>query len=103
MFDPALAIDPVFDAFGIPVIVQETVPRTITGLRRVVDDDLALRMGRDILTTPWVLEIRRADMTGIAPKTRLLVDGEMREVSGAPLYRDGDRLVAILNTVPVRG
>ncbi len=100
MFDPMLAIDPVFATFGEPVIVQDATPRTITALRRSPDDEARLRLGRDILVTSVLLEVRRADMDGIAAGTRLLVAGEARTVKGTPQYRDGDRLVAILNTVP---
>ncbi|TPE47230.1 head-tail joining protein [Amaricoccus solimangrovi] len=100
MFDPALAIDPVFDAFGVPVIVQETVPRAILAIRRAPDEEIQLRLSRDVVATSVILEIRRADMEGIVAGAEILVDGETRTVRGTPRYRDADRLIAIVNTVP---
>lgn len=102
MFDPSAPISAVFDAFGIPVIVLEAVPRTIRALRRM-PDDLDRLGSREVLSTSVMLELRASDMGGIEHGARILVDGAMREVRGEPEYRDADRRVAFINTVPVEG
>lgn len=100
MVDWTQAVDAVHATFGVPVVVQETIPRTIRAVRRA-PDDLDRIGGRDVLSRTVLLEIRAADMTGIVAGTRLLVGGAMREVRGVPEYLDADRLVAVVNTVPI--
>lgn len=100
MYNPAAAIDAVFDAFGVHVVVLQAVPRSIRALRRM-PDDLDRLGSREVLSTSVMLEVRAADMDGVAHGASLLVDGAIREVRGEPEYRDADRRVAFVNTVPV--
>lgn len=99
IFDARPAIDAVFAAFGVQVSLLGDAPRTLRAVRR--SDDEVDRFGtREVLRATVLLEVRAADMTGIVPGARLLVDGKVRVVRGAPEYRDADRLVAVVNTVP---
>lgn len=99
-FDPMTAIDAVHSAFGIDVVVQSAPPRTIRAVRSSAD--VVERFNsRDILSTSVLIEVRAAEMDGIESGARLQVDGALREVRGVPQYLDADRLVALVNTVPV--
>lgn len=101
MFDPSRAIAAAFETFGRVAVVQETTPRAIRAVYRAPDE--TERFGsRDVITTSMMLEVRRADMAGIIPGTRILIGDEMRIVRGEPQYRDAERLVAHLHTVPDR-
>ena len=96
-FSPA--IDAVFDAFGRPVVVLTSPPRPIRAV--VATPDETERFGaRQVLSRTLSLEIRAADMAGIGAGSRLLIDGVVHVVRGAPEYRDADRLVASLDTQP---
>lgn len=97
--DPALALDAVFEVLGRPVVVLGSPPRTVRAV--IAAPDEAERFAsRQVLSRTLSIEIRAADMAGIGAGSRLLVDGAVQVVRGAPEYRDADRLVASLDTQP---
>lgn len=98
-YDPQVAVDAVFAAFGRDVHLLHW-NRDVRAIVRAPDD--RDRFGsRDILSTSRMVEIRRAEMEVIADGTVIVIDDVACAVRGTPEYRDPDRLIATVNTVPL--